>query len=167
MLGRRLDHIGGAGAELVLGILVQPVVIHQLGVAAFDDGHHLLTGDGLLLEEVSGDLIQQLAVLRKDGLGIAVALAENTDGLAVGGSVSLLCAGHGVGAVEVLVMDSTQRHHVELLAHTEAGHHAAGKLRCTLDVVGSAGGGGVAHHFLGRAACQQRADLRHNVLAGH
>ena len=75
-------------------------------------------------------------------------LADDLDGLPVSGGIRLLGAGHGIAAVQVLALDRAQGHHVELIAHTEPGHQVAGQLRGALDVVGRAGGHGVAHDLL-------------------
>ena len=96
-----------------------------------------------------------------------MALTDDLDGLAVRRGVGLLSAGHGVTAVQILALDGAQRHHIELVAHAEPRHQIPRQLRGPLDVVGRAGGHGVAHDLLAGAACQQRADLRQNVLSGH
>ena len=167
MLGGSLDGLRNAGAEAVLQVLGGTVVVHGLRVASLDDRHHLLTGDGLLLQQVRGDLVQQLPVLLEDLLRLLVALTKDLDGLPVGGGIRLLRAGHGVAAVQILALDGAESHHVELLAHTEPRHQIPRHLRGALDVVGGTGGHGVADDLLAGAACQQRADLREDVLAGH
>ena len=168
MLGGRLDGLRHTGTEqLLLPVAGGAVVVHRLRVAALDDGHHLLSGDGLLLQQVRGDLVQQLPVVPQDLLGLLVALADDLDGLPIRRGVGLLRAGHGVAAVQILALDGTQRHHIELVAHTEARHQIPRHLRGAFNVVGGAGGHGIAHDLLAGAACQQRADLRQNVLLGH
>ena len=168
MLGRGFDHIRCAGAEQ--GLVVFPggaVVVHRFRIAALDNGHHFLAGDGLLLQQVRGDLIQQLAVVTQDLLGLLVALADDLNDSAVGGGVGFLGAGHGVSTVQILILHRTKRHHVELLAHAEAGHQVAGQLCGAFNIVGGAGGHGVAHNLFRAAACQQGADLGQNILPGH
>ena len=119
------------------------------------------------MQQVSGDLVQQLPVVLQNFLGLPVALANDLDGLPVRRCVGLLGAGHGVAAVQVLALHSPQGHHVKLVAHTEPGHQVSRQLRGPLNVVGCAGGHGVADNLLTGAACQQRADFRQNVLLGH
>ena len=168
VLGRGLDDLRGGGTEQGLLLLTgSAVVVHRLRVTALDDSHHLLTGDGLLLQQIGGDLVQQLPVLLQHPSGILMALTDDGDDGTICGGVGLLSAAHGVRAVQILVLYAAQRHHVELLAHTEPGHQIPGHLRGPLDVVGGAGGHGVAHHLLAGPAGQQRADLRQNVLTGH
>ena len=168
MLGGGLDHVRGGGAEQLLILLPGgAVVVHGLRVTALDDGHHLLAGDGLLFQQVRRDLVQQFPVFAEDLLGVLMTLADDGDGGPVRRGIRLLGAGHGVAAVQILALDASQGHHVELVAHTEAGHQVPGHLRGALDVVGGAGGHGVAHHLLAGPAGQQRADLRQNVLLGH
>ena len=168
VLGRGLDDLRGGGTEQGLLLLTgSAVVVHRLRVTALDDSHHLLTGDGLLLQQIGGDLVQQLPVLLQHPLGVLMALTDDGDDGTICGGVGLLSAAHGVRAVQILVLYAAQRHHVELLAHTEPGHQIPGHLRGPLDIVGGAGGHGVAHHLLAGPAGQQRADLRQNVLTGH
>ena len=168
MLGGGLDHVRGGGAEQLLILLPGgAVVVHGLRVPALDDGHHLLTGDGLLLQQIRRDLVQQFPVFAEDLLGVLMTLTDDGDGGPVRRGIGLLGAGHGVAAVQILALDGAQGHHVELLAHTEPRHQVPGHLRGPLDVVGGAGGHGVAHDLLRGAAGKQCADLRQDVLLGH
>ena len=57
-----------AGVRLGLGTIFQPsvgvgaIIVHQSRITAFDNGHHLLTGDGLLLEQIGGNFVQHFSV---------------------------------------------------------------------------------------------------------
>ena len=94
------------------------------------------------------------------------AVDDGTD-LAVHAGKGLLGTVHAVAAVQILVAHRGQTHHAVLFAHTEHGNHLASDLGGPLDVVGSAGGLGVEHHFLSGTAGQQGADLGQQVFLGH
>ena len=76
-------------------------------------------------------------------------------------------AGKGSVAAQILVVDGLQCHHVKLVAHAVAGQHGAGKLGGLFDIIGSAGGDGVEHHFLGGTSAGEGGDLVFQLLLVH
>ena len=159
MLRRRLD------GPIVPG--GHPVEVLLVRVPAIQNRHHLRAGDGLLLEEVSGDLVQHLPVFLQQGPGLVMALPEQIHHFPVRQGESLLGAVHAVPALQILTLDAAQGHHAELLIHAKPGHQIPGQLRGPLDVVGRAGGLGVKHQLLGAPARQQGPDLREDVVPAH
>ena len=156
LLRRGLNAFGvGAGSELGVGT----VVVHQIRVPALNDRHQLLTGDGLLLEQVTGNLIHQLPVVPDDGLGLLKAAVQNVLDLFVHQSGGLRSTVETITAVQILAANGGKAHNAEVVTHAEHGDHFSGQIGGALNVVGGSGGGGVEDDIFRSPAAQQGAEL--------
>ena len=140
------------------------VVVHQRGIPALQNGHHFLTGDGLLLQQVGGDLVQHLPVVLQHLDGVVVGVVDELADLFIHLCGGGLGAVHTRAAVQVLVLDGGKTHDAEAVAHAVHGDHLPGQVGGPLDVVGRAGGHGVEHRPLGGAAAQQRPQVGQQLL---
>lgn len=127
LLERQLSLLGGS--------VVRPVR-RRLDRVLGDHQRQLLGGHGVLVEQLLGELLHELLVLRQDGLGAEVGLVHQSLDLDVDAHVhcrSPLLALHAV---------HPHVHHegADLLAHAPLRHHLEGDVRHLLEVVGSTGG---------------------------
>ena len=124
-------------------------------MSAVEDLHKLLAGDGLLLVQEGGQLVQLGAVVGEELQRLLVLLLHQCHHLLVDLRLGLGGAGQRRVAAQVLVLHRLHGHHVEVPAHAVAGDHGAGQLGGLFNIVGSAGGDGVeiqcahAHGLLG------------------
>ena len=68
--------------------------------------------------------------------------------------------------VEILVLNRTQSHHAKLIRHTKTRHHVTRKLRCLLDIIGSARRHLTEDKLLGSTATAVDSELVKNLLLG-
>ena len=91
------------------------------------------------MKKIESDLVEKLAVLAEDLLGLFVAALEQLLNFGICGESRLVGAVHHSAAVEILARDGGKRHEAELLAHAVLRDHLAGKIGSALNVVRCAG----------------------------
>ena len=156
------SQIHGLRLRFRQGLLLGP----PQALVGIDILHELVARDGLLLEQVQGDLVEQAAVFGQNFLGLIVAVVQELADLFVrSGGRRLGAVGVGL-AVEVLVALRRQRHEADAVAHAVLHDHLACQIRRALDVVRRAGRLNAEHGLLRSAAAEHGAQLHKQLVAG-
>ena len=159
--------VPGRGLDGAVPLLRPGAVVVGGGrVPALQNGHHLLAGDGLLLQQVGDYLVHVLPVGADDLLGLVVAAAEDLHHVLVDIGGGILGTVDAVAPVQILVAAGGQGHHAELVAHAVERHHIPGQAGGLLDILGRAVGHGVEDHLLGGPAAHEGGDLRQELVPG-
>ena len=177
-LGPRLAALDGQLARGLDGRLVRrdaSAEVVELGqprtlLDVAEDLLELLAVQGLLLQELTGEDVEDVAVLGEDRPRLGVRGLDELADLVVdvaGDLMAVVGLGAHRAAQERVAVLGAVAHRTQFGAHAVFGHHRAGDLGGLLDIGDRTGGRLTEHQFLGRAATHGEHQPGDHLRAGH